>query len=560
MAERVENEPEVDMFNHISTKTETEFNTHANTTISPLDAFVAKSIHPPSAYANYAGIPTQDTRSQVVANWRSVKMSGPLTGTDGTPGSTPTKTVFSDSSSSRVYIIPNGARVNSIELCSTSDTSISVNSDTYYQNVNNGVDTNSYNFKNWVSDTQLYRTAYKSTTFSLNTTAFNDVGIVTAYQFNPAILFAGTLLTLASEKLEHFKALVQCHLRRGTKLLIGSRDIEYEPKLETFQKFPKYIREELKEMLKYKGDDFALDLDPNTTIQIVNFAGASYLFNAGGVPGQFPTNSILQASAKSTSTLAKEGAFVVQRLNTLSPEWLAVGNTRSTGLPNTPGLYDCYTSSLDSAGAIHVDFFTENLTTPTPTQVPRILRDTLWSKDMTWAIVKFEGLAYNNTVAAGSQIIVRKTYVGLEIQPAPNSAWTGMMEPGPKPDLGAMQALMQANYELKDCMPARFNIWGILAKAASGIAKSPAAQSFLKNAAKALIGSFTEETKPSKKKAAKGNKKKKEDKPLKKEEVDDIVEAVEKVEIDEKKKRKRKPKKQVKVVVKEPKPKKQHKK
>lgn len=452
MTEQVENDMNLDMFSKLSVKNDSEYMTHASTKMSEKEAFIEKCIHPPSAIPKYCGLPTNDARSQVCVEWRNVMLSnGCFTQVGAAVSITELRPP------ARVYIFPTGARINSVEFYSSNQSA----PNEWYQNFD-GVDLNeAYDFSNWWNDANLHRLAYKSTTISLNATAFNDTGIVTSSQFNPPILFYGTLLTMATDNFGLFRNFIQCMVKqqRYNVYPLKHKDrLLYEG---AYSLLPRHVREDINDMF---NEEVVLDLDPNTSAQIVNFSGADYRFNVNALVGsrnQFPTQQILQSSMRSTSTMAKEGAFVVQRLNTISPRWQA-NNTR--GQPPTnplPGLYECYiaTAALDSSIYL-IQPFKESFN--------GIMKDTQWSQDMTWAMVKFEGLTYQLTADANvnTQLLIRKTYVGMEIQPAPRSAWTGMMKLGPAPSLGSMQKLMDLNYDLKDVLPAKYNFLGVLGKAA----------------------------------------------------------------------------------------------
>jgi hypothetical protein len=150
--------------------------------------------------------------------------------------------------------------------------------------------------------------------------------------------------------------------------------------------------------------------------------------------------------------------FSVQRLNTITPQWLAGANTNN----QAAGLYESYTYTVDAIGQPHFVPLFENVSVGGGTDDFVVCRDTLWSKDMTWSWVRFSGLSLNSQTSVSTQLLIKKVYTGLEVQPCPTSSWAGMMKLGPKPDLEAMQATMDAFYELKDVMPARYNFWGVL--------------------------------------------------------------------------------------------------
>lgn len=158
---------------------------------------------------------------------------------------------------------------------------------------------------------------------------------------------------------------------------------------------------------------------------------------------------------------AQDGTFTVQRLNTIAPSWLSASNTDNA----ESGLYECYFYVKDANGVTQFSPFFDNAPEGIDNQTllnEYVLHDTLWSKDMTWGWTFYQGLSLNSQTATATQLLIKKYYTGYEVQPTPRSAWSGMVNLGPKPDLMAMQALMDAFYELKDILPAKYNFWGTL--------------------------------------------------------------------------------------------------
>lgn len=65
-----------------------------------------------------------------------------------------------------------------------------------------------YPFQNWVQDVARHRTAYKSESFYLNATGFNNQGMVTNAQFTPAITRLSLADTFSSNR-KLFNAIVR---------------------------------------------------------------------------------------------------------------------------------------------------------------------------------------------------------------------------------------------------------------------------------------------------------------------------------------------------------------
>lgn len=443
-----ENPVDIDLFNSLQTEGEAQTTTKGKP-LNSSNAFLKKCIHPPSAVPEYAGLPTNDARSQVVLEYRNMAINN-------TP-------VIYDSSAARAltpadlqsfdyaFLMPSGCRVLSIPFVFCTPNG-AFTSNGWMQDLSNIFINQLYNYDNWAIDVNLYRPTYKSTTFSLNATMFNDTGIVVGNQFNPSILFSGAIYAFQQTKPSEFRDFVlQCH--------IGTRTIRpTEKELANWMSWPKYVREDLHQHCGLLGNEI-LGLDPNTHIQVANFSQSS----SGAYP--IPTSSqILGNSLRSYGGTAKEGAFSVHRINTIAPTWLA-NNTFNGNPGEQSGLYECYTYTV---GSDHAPHYVKLMNTVNPGEkLYGVLMDTQWSSDMTWSWVRFSGLSLNSQTNVSTQLIIQKTYLGVEIQPAMFSAFAGLQRLAPKPDLQAMQALMDAFYDLKDVLPARYNFWGALAGLAS---------------------------------------------------------------------------------------------
>lgn len=437
-------------------------------------AFITKLLHPPSAVSNYQGLPTGDTRTQVCLDYISVGINIQPSYFDR---STSRVTAFTDASKFSDYAIlcPNGARVLGIPYLLNDSYGIADYMDQDYSNV---MINDQYDFTKWQNDANLYRTSYKSLTTYLNATAFNDTGIVTGIQFNPNILFAGDIINMAHQQPELFYEYVLYEHSRNKYEIASVPKTEYVmiDKLgnkqnikETidhrahhhfgkFMKFPKYIREQIREMLNITDEQYP-KLDPDTRIQVINMNSTGPA-DLGSLSSPIPTPSqMMNSSARSYTGKARDGTFGVQRLNTVSPAW----NTGSNTSDSQNGLYNCYAYTKSSDGSTH--FFALHDNTPIGTSAEGLidLKDTLWSKDSTWSIIYYQGLTtqYSGDSIRQFNLLAYKFYTGFEVQPTQRSAWSGLAKLAPKPDISAMNQLMDMFYELKDVLPAKYNLAGI---------------------------------------------------------------------------------------------------
>lgn len=453
----VANSVDVDLFNEMQMQGDSEVQTKAVST-NPQIAFIQKCIHPPSALPGYLGIPTNDARSQVCLEWRRMNLNN-------TPyfydfGTSKVRAVLSADLGQFDYAFlhVNGCRVMSIPFI------YNVTKNTMTQDLNNVQTISQYNWKQWHVDANLHRVVYKSTTHTLNATAFNNTGIVVGNQFNPSLLFVGVASQFADSQPTNFRRWVKDMLAIG-HFQITSDAVERE----TYNTFPKHIREDVNEFCSLKSGT-ALNINPDAKIQILNLGAA--VVGAAAAESLVPSNdAILQNSLRSYGGKALEGAFSVQRLNTIAPAWCNSSNTVNTVSAPFPGLFYCYSYDIGTDGAGHFVAFTENAAIGDASTALKTLQDTMWTSDMTMSWVKFSGLSLNPTAGTAgypsTQLMAIKQYIGIEVQPTPISAWSAMMKLGPKPDLQSLQALMDGFYELKDVLPARYNFWGTLGSIAA---------------------------------------------------------------------------------------------
>lgn len=448
-----ENPVEGDMF--ATLHADNEVQTHAPVTHKPGEALVRKLLHPPSSVPEFCGLPTNDARSQVCLEWRNMELMNTPYVFDVVENKVRALTPEEMKDLDLAFLIPNGARVKSIAFVKNPSNGVMT------QDLNNAMIEQLYNFKSWPRDVNLYRSMYKSTTFYLNATMFNNTGMVVGNQFNPNILFAGTLLTLAHSNPELFYALVQGGYKRGhfkKTTAVNRTHVEH------WERFPHYHRTELLRRLNMSPNDM-LHLDPNTNHQVI---GLGRLGTSPGIQNVPSTSQILGNSMRSLGTQAREGMFSIQRLNTISPAWQAGSNTFDAPADyEYTGLYQCWSAEVEGVlDNLIVQPYEENAPEGTVAGGTHALYDTLWTKDMTWSWVRFSGLSVNIS-GPTTQLLIKKTYCGYEVQPCMASAWAGMMKLGPKPDLAAMQAMMDGFFELKDVMPARYNFWGTIASLAA---------------------------------------------------------------------------------------------
>jgi hypothetical protein len=434
------NDVDTNMFDNIATSPSVEKPVKGDSK----ESLMLKLTHPPSDVANFIGLPTDDVRSQLLFQW--VNQDLKVTSRVLTTGSA---TQIINNPQDIVYLITNGNRVNAIPFIRVGNK--------YLQDIPNTLINRLINHETWNSNITLHRPIYKSSTISLNATAFNDTGMVASCQFNPTIIFSGPLGRLFTDNRNMGISYIKHCIKQDPTIISNGQELDDDHFNDRWgYHLPKYVKDDLFEALRLPKTT-TIRIDPDCLTQIACFGTTGDLFDQ--VPDQ---GQILTQSTRSYGAKAKEGAFVVQRLNTPAPAWLP-GNTSQ--IKN--GLYKCVTCGIAPDGGYQFN----NLVEMTTDVLANDLYDTAWTKDMTWAWVSFNGLTYNaQALPANNQsIIIYKTYLGVEAQPSLQSAYTGLPKVSPRPNIKVIEDYLSSLYDQKDCLPDRFNFLGTLLKAGSSL-------------------------------------------------------------------------------------------
>lgn len=442
--EAANNQIEGDLFENI--KSDNEVQTIAPVT-DPTHAFIAKHIHPPSATPSYEGMPTNDSRTQVVTNWvdfRVLDSPAGFAGQDASPASVPPSGV-----DGFAFLATSGLRNPIISFVHNTNAPAGWN-----QDLANTKPLSVYDVTRLRYDATLFRPAYRSLTTYLNATMFNNVGAVASAQFNPPIMFAGPLYALAEKFPKQFDKYVDRRMADSKSTHIEEKHIK---------KFPSAMQDALRKKSHRDYDELsALSLDPNTKIQFVDFGKMGNTESANSLGAIVPTLSqIMNLSTRSYGGKAVDGTFNVHRLNTLTPEWLSTNDPDHNKDENS-GLFECWMEFEDPLGNDNFAPFASN--GGSSSAPAKIMHDVQWTKDQTWSWIVYSGLLPNSNLLSGSgnaDLLILKLYIGTELQAAALSPWAGMQKLGPRPNMAAMQALIEAYYDLKDCMPAKYNFAGL---------------------------------------------------------------------------------------------------
>jgi len=273
------------------------------------------------------------------------------------------------------------------------------------------------------------RIAYKSCTYSLNATDFNNQGIVTVAQFRPNI---------SSYNYASFAEYVRGRMSKA--------------RADTFLA-------SLKKSARADTDDF-VDVSSD---KLGDATGNSYLVIT---IGKVPVNStdVAQLSPNATVNPAKEGAFVVQRFSQPVVEYRDYAfAAQSVSKPAPIVGSGVLLEYIDAAGVV-------TFATISDTYYPSntVLED-IALFDFTCAWVHFEGLSVQPASTTATTVtppyITVKAITGVEAQALPGSMFTPFMENSAVYDSRALEFASMVTHARQDSLPARFNFWGALGSA-----------------------------------------------------------------------------------------------
>lgn len=379
-------------------------------------AFVEKYLHPPRpTRSEYAGIPDKNTTPSAFAEYKMIQQI--QTYKVATPDTIYYPNVLFIYTSSAI------APIITIPFKLLSDGTFSA--DEFTASVNPNI-----NVQDMIRQNASGRLEYKSTTISLNATAFNNQGVVTTSQFRPniSIYRAGDLIE------NHYH---EMH--------------DAEKMIETLYKFYN---------IKYVPPT---KIDPQTHhLQHLGVAVDNYIQILS--PGTLPSVStpIAMMSPNSTSVLATEGSFVVQKFDIDSIPYKSFANSKDAG--SAPGTYagmPCYirfqNPSVETFALYPIRVVGQ------PGNATEILTDLPWF-DFNWGYSLYEGMSIGFQNGSTPPYLTVKAITGFAFQPLPNSALSPFIRESAMYDQEAIRFISMTNHAMPDSLPAKMNFWGSLGK------------------------------------------------------------------------------------------------
>lgn len=436
-------------------------------------AYVKKVTHPPTTKPNdYMGVPDCSAPNVVCLELKAeTNFVNQFTTLSGSP--TPNVQTTTNAST-MLFLTPSGARVGSYcfylggpdnnALVQALPSYAVTGPPTYYSKGVIGPPAQlmgGYNFDNFNVDCAMYRTTYKSTTFYLNATGFNNQGTVTTCKFKPNIIYGNMQSVLAKlPEIEHhafMKAVSRCVPQLAEKL--NATDYHFVKVNDPTVQYGFQV----------------LDFGPPQHAATQTFPGESL---AQGLIGVLPTTAtqVLNFSSKAATRPAKDGAFVVQQPVDSFQKWISIVDTSAQESGAVPGLVVSFIRWYNGSTPIFLPLYSN---TPLSNSGTPYTVDTAWN-NLDWSMTLFEGLSVptsNSTV--GAPYITVKTFTGIEIQPQLNGSLLPFQTLLPLPDPTALKLATGIFHARPDSLPASANDLGSIA--ATAMKYLPTAVSWLKD-------------------------------------------------------------------------------
>jgi hypothetical protein len=440
-------------------------------------AYVKKVTHPPCVIPNeYCGIPDSASPNIVMMETKGEGNFPPIITYPITSSATLTA-----NSQKMLFLSPSGSKVASYVfnyVYSTAGTgwvqaiNFPANSTIYpaVSNICGVAQTNGgYNFANFSNDYTSIRSSYKSETFYLNATNFNDQGTVATAKFKPNIIHATSsveLLSLHKDCPRSQANLAKCLLSMGIKPKLNTSTGEYHiigPNDD-----------------KLQSGDYPFDY----AYQIIELDNISAQANNGG--GAFPfvsspmwainsllpatTTDVLNMSSKSSTRPARDGSFVVhQHVDDISsfvsnPSLNLTGGTLPPGALN--GNVICLIRGLITGGSgnsvyAYAPLYSDpTYGSPSSSSYPYYqTMDTPWN-NLDWSVTLFDGLTLPSTTGttlSSVPYVTIKSYAGLEGQVSIYSSLRPFQRVLPPPDRLALDCATTIFHARPDDLPAAAN-------------------------------------------------------------------------------------------------------
>nr|WAY16407.1 hypothetical protein [Hepelivirales sp.] len=314
-----------------------------------------------------------------------------------------------------------------------------------------------YAFRNWYEDVSSFRTSYKSETYYLNATNFNNQGTVTTAKFKPNILRAQSVLSILNS-----------HENCGESTLrfVRALNLAINSNRETFNITKNGVSGPTAD---YVVQIFECNDGPDPTIrQPFNTGSGEYSALYHFLPSN--ATELMNLSSKSKTNPALDGAFIVHQ--PIDPVMLWDSNTNLPQKTSGPSqLLEAPVLSMIRAYSYttniyeYFPLFTSASQTVAGNVQNASAVDLPWN-NLDWSITIFEGLTVPPTVGttlSSVPYVTVKSYAGLELQPQFASSLRPFARLLPLPDRDALDIATCIFHSRPDALPASANDLGTIA-------------------------------------------------------------------------------------------------
>lgn len=452
-------------------------------------AYVNKVTHPPTSMTSeYLGRPDCSAPNVVLMELKSEANFAPIITLP--TSATSVKTI---NPSSLLFLQTSGAFVSNYCFMYVSDPAISVSGWVQPQgqaslttqpsitqpalSVSNNA---GYLFNNFSSDVGSFRTTYKSSTYYLNATNFNNQGTVTSAKFKPNVVGGSSISSYLRELKETNENDFTSLYTALMKMVKGDDSLGKHKPQPTTDRRPKMVRDPDYDVIDNFEDLSYFNGMPYQIADMGSFSSTGALpFSSNMVyTRDIPINAseLMVMSPKAATRPATQGAFVVlQQIDEIMPWTPAPSNSVST---NPTNLVLSVIKFVQGNTSVYLPLYSSSTTINTNGP---FTAETPWN-GLDWSFTLFEGLTVPNTVGVtltSVPYITVKSFVGLEVQPNPKSSLSCFQKTLPLPDYSAIKMATGIMHARPDSLPASAN--DLASIAATAVKFLPTAVSWLKD-------------------------------------------------------------------------------
>jgi len=428
-------------------------------------SYVEKVSHPPAKVDGYAGVPDPGARNAVRLQFVAETGFSP----ELTVGKSATESMTVNPSA-MLFLQPSGAKAGVYMFLrydggwtqpQTANAAAGTAPAIQQANVPASI-VHNYNFRNWPLDVGCHRTTYRSTTYRMVGTDYNNAGTVASVSFKPNLVSGNDLhayaASLTPRDLKAFLSILPEHaFVRGDDAGVPVCNFEVvEPRRRaprikrTLDAVSPDVRYQMWEVPSPSAEIVYPDFSPNQPIL------------RGALPDDI--GRITQMSNSAVIRPAKLGSFVVQNpIESVQP-WIP--NVQTTSPETTAGdrgLMLSFIRSTNAAGGhIYLPLICQNFSTPGFVETLDGAYDTAWN-NLDWSMTLFQDLytpAPGTTSLTNVSRISATTYIGIEFEPGLNGSFLPVAITRPLPDPQALLLASTIAIERADSQPASDNDFG----------------------------------------------------------------------------------------------------